>query len=77
MTELLRMTQEEFREEFRKSPTKRAKRRGLLRNIAAGLSSSQAPDAEEALRHALNDPDALVRQQIEQSLTELGRVSRP
>ncbi len=35
LADLLEMTEEEFREKFRKSRVKRAKWRGLVRNVAA------------------------------------------
>ncbi len=61
--ELLRLSEEEFREEFRGSPVKRAKRRGLARNAAASLSLRHDPAAQSALRSAMNDQDELVRTQ--------------
>ncbi len=68
MTDLLSMTEEEFRERFRGSPVKRAKRRGLLRNVAAALSAREDAEAIAALEQALNDPEPLVREQAERSL---------
>jgi len=56
---MLQMTEEEFRERFKKSPVKRAKRRGLLRNVAAALSSLDDPAAEAALVEALNHEEPL------------------
>ncbi len=54
LQELAEMTEEEFREQFRGSPVKRAKWRGLLRNAAAGLSSCDDSDAEATLVAAMN-----------------------
>jgi epoxyqueuosine reductase len=62
------MTEEEFREKFKGSPVKRAKWRGLMRNAAAALSSSDDPAAEHVLTKALEHPEELVRQQAEISL---------
>ena len=54
---LLKITEEEFRERFRNSPIKRAKRAGLLRNVCVALGNiadAQAvPALVEALRHEL------------------------
>jgi epoxyqueuosine reductase len=75
LTDLLSMTDDEFRQAFRRSPVKRAKRRGLLRNAAAALSSSDEPETERALKAACEDPDPLVREQAMQSLSAL-RVRR-
>jgi epoxyqueuosine reductase len=68
LTDLLRMDEEKFREAFRHSPVKRAKRRGLLRNVAAGLSSCADLEAERALEAACKDAEPLVREQAERSL---------
>lgn len=62
--ELLAVTDEEFRERFRGSPIKRAKRSGLLRNAAAGLSVRTDTAAISALEAARIDPDPLVREQV-------------
>jgi epoxyqueuosine reductase len=55
------MTQEEFSARFRGSPIKRAKRRGLLRNVAVALGNWGAPEAVPALAAALSDEEPLVR----------------
>jgi epoxyqueuosine reductase len=68
MTDLLAMTEEEFREKFRGSPAKRAKWRGLVRNVVAALAASDDPIAEAKLERAKNHDEGLVRQQAEQSL---------
>jgi epoxyqueuosine reductase len=59
---LLLLTDEDFRERFRRSPIKRAKRRGLLRNVCVALGNSGAVSAVGPLSHALRtDPEPLVR----------------
>lgn len=68
LVDMLKMTKDEFREKFKGSPVKRAKWRGLLRNVAAALSSSDDPVAEAALIEALNHEEPLVREQAERSL---------
>jgi epoxyqueuosine reductase len=55
------MTEEEFRERFRKSPIKRAKRRGLLRNVAVALGNWGSKEVVPALMAALEDEEPLVR----------------
>jgi epoxyqueuosine reductase len=71
LVDMLKMTQEEFREKFKGSPVTRAKWRGLLRNVAAALSASDVPEAEAALVEALNHEEPLVREQAEMSLKAL------
>ena len=55
------MTQEEFSARFKGSPVKRAKRRGLLRNVAVALGNWGSPEAVPALAVALNDEEPLIR----------------
>ncbi len=58
---LLAIDEEQFRERFRHSPIKRAKRRGLLRNVCVALGNARDPAAVPALALALSDAEALVR----------------
>ena len=58
---LLRLTEEEFRERFRNSPIKRAKRRGLLRNVCVALGNLRDHAAIPALAEALHDAEPLIR----------------
>ncbi len=71
VTDLLYMNHEEFREKFKGSPVKRAKRRGLLRNAAAALCARDDTEAIAALEHALNDPEELVRETAAWSLEQI------
>jgi epoxyqueuosine reductase len=47
LTEFLEITENEFREKFRRSPVKRAKWRGLMRNTMAALSTTIESEAED------------------------------
>lgn len=72
VTDLLSMTDEDFRAAFKNSPVKRAKRRGLLRNAATALSASNDPEVEQRLEQAAkNDPEPLVREHIEWALKQM------
>jgi epoxyqueuosine reductase len=55
------MGQDEFSHRFKGSPIKRAKRRGLLRNVAVALGNWGSPDTMPALAVALSDDEPLVR----------------
>ncbi len=66
------MTQEEFSARFRGSPIKRAKRRGLLRNVAVALGNWGSRDAVPALAVALNDEEPLVRGHAAWTLGRVG-----
>jgi epoxyqueuosine reductase len=69
---LVTMDDEGFRQTFRGSPVKRAKRRGLARNAAIALGNVGAAAAAPALeRAAQQDPEPLVREAAEWSLRQL------
>lgn len=69
---LLSLTEEQFRERFRNSPIKRAKRRGLLRNVCVALGNSGDPQAVPALIGALHDTEPLVRGHAAWALGRIG-----
>ena len=58
----VRLEQEEFSNQFRKSAVKRTKRRGLLRNVVTALSACSHPQALSGLQIGLKDEEELVRQ---------------
>jgi epoxyqueuosine reductase len=69
---LLSLTEEQFRERFRRSPIKRAKRRGLLRNVCVALGNSGDQRAIPALINALHDDEPLIRGHAAWALGRLG-----
>jgi epoxyqueuosine reductase len=69
---LLSLTEEQFRERFRLSPIKRAKRRGLLRNVCVALGNIGDPQAIPALIGALHDHESLVRGHAAWALGRIG-----
>ena len=72
LTELLSLSEEEFRRRFRGSPVRRAKRRGFLRNVAVALGNSGSPEAVPALAAALLDDEPLVRGHAAWALGRIG-----
>jgi epoxyqueuosine reductase len=72
LLELLDITEDEFRERFRKSPVKRAKWAGLRRNVAVALGNIGDPVAVPALVRALNAEAALVRGHAAWALGRIG-----
>ena len=72
LVEWMTMTQEEFSARFKGSPIKRAKRRGLLRNVAVALGNWGAPEAVPALAVAMNDEEPLVRGHAAWALGRIG-----
>jgi epoxyqueuosine reductase len=61
VTELLSLTEEEFRDRYRDTAMFRTKRRGLLRNAAIVLGNTGDASALPALRRALDDSEPMVR----------------
>ncbi len=72
LIDLLKLDDEGFRERFRHSPIKRAKRRGLLRNVCVALGNLGDPVAIPALIEALSDAEPLVRGHAAWALGMLG-----
>jgi len=71
LIELMQLDDEGFRSRFRKSPIKRIKRRGLLRNVAVALGNSGRLEAVPVLAQALVDPEPLIRSHAVWALGEL------
>jgi epoxyqueuosine reductase len=69
---LLALDEDGFRERFRHSPIKRAKRRGLLRNVCVALGNIGDPIAVPALIRALEDAEPLVRGHAAWALGRIG-----
>jgi epoxyqueuosine reductase len=65
------LTPEAFRERFRRSPLKRSKRRGLLRNVAIALGNSGDPSRRPLLETLAADEDPLVREHARWALAKL------
>jgi epoxyqueuosine reductase len=69
---LLRITPAEFAAQFRRSPVKRAKRRGLVRNVCVALGNLRDPSALTGLCDALGHDEALARGHAAWALGRLG-----
>jgi epoxyqueuosine reductase len=69
---LLRLSDDEFRTQFRGSPVTRAKRRGLLRNVAVALGNLRDLRALPALEAALHDAEPLIRSHAAWALGRIG-----
>jgi len=73
LPELLALNDEEFGRRFTKSAVKRAKRRGLLRNVAVALGNTRNPDAAAPLVRALEtEPEPLIRSHAAWALGQIG-----
>lgn len=71
LVDLMRLDDETFRRRFKKSPVKRLKRRGFLRNVAVALGNSGSEEAVPPLIEALQDHEPLIRAHAVWALAEL------
>ena len=75
---LASLTAEEFRDAFRGSPIKRAKRSGLLRNVAVAMANSADERFVPALQRLSEDEDQIVAEHARWALKKLaGNGSQP
>jgi epoxyqueuosine reductase len=72
LAELSGLDEEGYRERFRGSAVKRAKRRGFLRNVAVALGNSGDPRHLSVLETLARDADPLVREHALWAMERLG-----
>jgi epoxyqueuosine reductase len=60
LRDFLSLDDAKFRELFRRSPIKRIKRRGFLRNVCVALGNVGGEEDLPALRRAAADPEPLI-----------------
>lgn len=73
LPDLLALDDQAFSARFSRSAVKRAKRRGLLRNVAVALGNTRNPDAAMSLVRALEcEPEPLVRSHAAWALGQVG-----
>jgi len=71
LAELAALDAAAFSARFRQSPVKRAKRRGLLRNVAVALGNAGGAGARPVLERLAADDDALVQEHARWALRRL------
>lgn len=75
LVDLMRLTEEQFRQRFRHSPVKRARYAGFLRNVAVALGNSRNPEAVGVLSESLRHAEPLVRAHVAWALGEIAGES--
>ena len=71
---LASLTEEEFRELFRRSPVKRAKYQGLLRNVAVAMGNSGLPKFRPVLERLALHSDPIVQEHARWALERLEKA---
>ncbi len=69
LIDLAQLSEEQFKRRFAGTPILRAKRRGLLRNVAVALGNWGSDEAREVLEILANDPDPIVSEHARWGLT--------
>ncbi len=71
----LTMTSSEFNQRFKRSPIKRAKRRGYLRNLAVAVGNHGNGNDLPLLEKAAQDGESLIRDHAEWAINNINRRS--
>jgi epoxyqueuosine reductase len=71
LTEELALTSQAFNQRFKRSPVKRTKRRGYLRNVAVALGNAGDLHALPVLQSVLDDEDPLIREHAQWAIEEI------
>jgi epoxyqueuosine reductase len=71
LTDELSITTQDFNRRFNRSPVKRAKRRGYLRNVAVALGNTGDMHALPVLQNALNDKEPIIREHMKWAIKEI------
>ena len=75
LTDELTLSAQEFNQRFKRSPIKRARRRGYLRNVAVVLGNTGDMHALPVLQKALSDEEPMVREHAKWAIEKIkGRV---
>ncbi len=76
LRDFLALDDEGFRALFRKSPIKRIKRRGFLRNVCVALGNVGTADDLPALEKAARDPEPLIAEHARWAVGRIGERSK-
>ena len=71
LRDFLALDDDGFRALFRKSPIKRIKRRGFLRNVCVALGNIGSGDDLPALRQAAEDPEPLIAEHAQWAIARI------
>ncbi len=73
LNDILRISEEQFRERFRKTPFWRSRRRGMIRNALLCVGNTKLKSANEPACQLLhNDPDPIIRSAAAWAIAQIG-----
>src|SRR5687768_8923774 len=73
LTDELAITTQEFNQRFKRSPVKRARRRGYLRNVAVALGNTGNMHTLPVLNRALEDSEPMVREHAKWAIEQINK----
>lgn len=73
LTEELTLTPQAFKQRFKQSPVKRAKRRGYLRNVAVALGNTGDVHALPVLQNTLDDEEPMLREHAQWAIEQISK----
>ena len=76
LRDFLSLNDDQFRALFRKSPIKRVKRRGFLRNVCVALGNVGTAEDLPALRSAAADPEPLIAEHAQWAIARIADRQR-
>ena len=76
LTDELSISTHEFNQRFKRSPVKRARRRGYLRNVAVALGNTGDMHALPVLQNALNDEEPMIREHAKWAIDKINQGVR-
>jgi len=71
LTDELTLTPQAFNQRFKRTPIKRTKRRGYLRNVAVALGNTADMHALPVLQNALNDEEPMIREHAQWAINKI------
>jgi epoxyqueuosine reductase len=77
LNQLARLTPESFNEMFRRSPIKRTKYEGFMRNVAVALGNTDTSEALASLEHLSHSQNAVVSTHARRALEKEAKSSPP
>jgi epoxyqueuosine reductase len=77
LTDELTISTQEFNHRFKRSPVKRARRRGYLRNVAVALGNTGDTLALPVLQKVLNDEEPMIREHAKWAIEKIQRRGDP